>query len=190
MPHGQGRVVWHNGATYTGELSEGKYNGMGVYVWPSGKRFVGRWENGIKEGKGLYVWPDGKQYDGDYQNGMKHGYGELTMPDGSCYCGEWKENLRHGKGLLVEAGGQVVYHGLWQNDKRVDAVANGDIDSGNASVQSEKENSPDKVKSSKSEPPEAGALSNAPLPKTSKHDPSQVVTPSPAKVFTFNARHR
>ncbi|KAG7351879.1 phosphatidylinositol-4-phosphate 5-kinase [Nitzschia inconspicua] len=115
-PHGQGRVVWSNGAIYTGQFQAGKYHGLGVYVWPSGKKFVGRWENGVKNGHGLYTWPNGKKYDGEYKDGLKEGYGRMTWADGSSYCGGFKRNKRHGRGVQTNFAGVVVHCGLWKND--------------------------------------------------------------------------
>jgi hypothetical protein len=120
-PHGQGRVVWYNGAQYTGQVADGLYHGVGVYVWPSGIRFVGRWERGIKAGSGFYSWPDGKKYDGEYNNGKKHGFGEFTSSDGTSYRGEWQHNRRHGQGILTGPDGQVIYDGIWKNDEPVEA---------------------------------------------------------------------
>jgi hypothetical protein len=115
-PHGQGRVVWSNGAIYTGNFQAGKYHGLGVYVWPSAKKFVGRWENGVKHGHGLYTWPNGKKYDGEYVNGLKEGYGRMTWADGSAYCGGFKRNKREGRGIQTDFAGDVVHCGLWKND--------------------------------------------------------------------------
>ena len=115
-PHGQGRVVWSNGATYTGQFAEGKYHGLGVYVWPSGKKFVGRWVRGVKEGHGLYSWPNGKKYDGEYKDGLKDGYGRMTWPDGSSYCGGFKRNKRCGRGVQTASDGTMVHCGQWKND--------------------------------------------------------------------------
>jgi len=119
-PHGQGRVVWSNGAIYTGQFEAGKYHGLGVYVWPSGKKFVGRWEAGIKNGHGLYTWPNGKKYDGEYVDGLKEGYGRMTWTDGSMYCGGFKKNKRHGRGVQTDPEGAVVHCGLWKDDSPVD----------------------------------------------------------------------
>jgi MORN repeat len=116
-PHGQGRVVWSNGAIYTGQFQKGKYHGLGVYVWPSGKKFVGRWENGVKNGHGLYTWPNGKKYDGEYKDGLKEGYGRMTWADGSTYCGGFKRNKRHGRGVQTDLAGVVVHCGLWKDDR-------------------------------------------------------------------------
>mmetsp|Transcript_125882 Transcript_125882/g.187889 ORF Transcript_125882/g.187889 Transcript_125882/m.187889 type:complete len:549 (+) Transcript_125882:152-1798(+) len=115
-PHGQGRVVWSNGATYTGQFFEGKYHGLGVYVWATGKKFVGRWEHGVKNGHGLYQWPTGKKYDGEYKNGLKDGYGRMTWPDGQSYCGGFERNKRSGRGVQTAADGSMVYCGQWKDD--------------------------------------------------------------------------
>jgi hypothetical protein len=123
-PHGQGRVVWSNGATYTGQFLEGKYHGLGVYVWPSGKKFVGRWQNGVKNGHGLYTWPNGKKYDGEYKNGQKDGYGRMTWPDGQNYCGGFKRNKRVGRGVQTGADGKVIHCGMWKDDVPLDEDGN------------------------------------------------------------------
>jgi len=115
-PHGQGRVVWSNGATYTGRFAMGKYHGLGVYMWASGKKFVGRWQNGVKNGHGLYTWPSGKKYDGEYKGGVKHGYGRMQFADGQIYCGAWLKNMRHGRGVQTAADGTIIYCGQWGND--------------------------------------------------------------------------
>jgi hypothetical protein len=119
-PHGQGRVVWSNGATYTGQFLEGKYHGLGVYVWPSAKKFVGRWVNGVKNGHGLYTWPNGKKYDGEYKGGWKDGYGRMTWPDGQNYCGGFKKNKRCGRGVQTGPDGNIIHCGQWKSDCPID----------------------------------------------------------------------
>jgi hypothetical protein len=116
-PHGQGRVVWSNGAIYTGHFESGKYHGLGVYQYPNGKKFVGRWSAGLKHGRGLYQWPNGMKYDGEYVNGLREGYGRLVFVDGSTYCGGFKRNKRWGRGVQTDSSGAVVHCGMWKDDK-------------------------------------------------------------------------
>ncbi len=57
-------TVMENGATYTGQLKEGRRHGYGIQVWPDGKKYMGYWRNDLQHGKGRMRYIDGDLYDG------------------------------------------------------------------------------------------------------------------------------
>lgn len=53
IPHGQGTLKWPDGASYTGDIRDGKANG-----------------------KGKFRHANGDYYEGDFVNDQAHGFGE------------------------------------------------------------------------------------------------------------------
>jgi hypothetical protein len=53
IPHGHGTLQWPDGASYTGEIRDGKANG-----------------------KGKFSHANGDSYEGDFVNDQAHGFGE------------------------------------------------------------------------------------------------------------------
>ena len=51
---------------YTGDVKNGKPNGLGFFITPSGEKYVGSWKNGEYHGEGTLTLPDGKKYVGEY----------------------------------------------------------------------------------------------------------------------------
>lgn len=73
---GQYILRFNSGATYKGELIDGK----------------------IRHGFGVMEWADGTRYSGEWRNDMFNGRGKLYHYFGDIYDGDWKDNKAHGKG--------------------------------------------------------------------------------------------
>ena len=144
--NGRASLQWSTGYSYDGYYQDGWRNGHGVLKGPDGSVYEGEWKNGVREGRGVLKasngtvyegeWKndkpegqgtvkgyDGGSYEGEWKNGKYDGHGVYKWPDGSVYEGEWKNGVREGRGVLKNASGQVVYDGLWKDNKPLEAPA-------------------------------------------------------------------
>jgi hypothetical protein len=63
-PHGQGKEVLSNGASYEGDFVHGLKSGNGKYTHVNGATYEGMYMDGLKHGKGKYTYTSGASYDG------------------------------------------------------------------------------------------------------------------------------
>jgi hypothetical protein len=75
---------------YTGDVKNGKPNGLGYLIYPSGRKYVGSWKDGKQNGQGTHTFPNGTKYEGEYKDGKWNGQGIYTFRSGSKFVGEWK----------------------------------------------------------------------------------------------------
>lgn len=73
-----------------------------------------------RNGFGFITWNDGEFYAGQSRGGtpnagVKEGFGVYAFADGRIYEGQWLNDLRHGYGVQWDAGGRVVFAGVWAN---------------------------------------------------------------------------
>ena len=119
--HGDGKMVYDNGAVYNGKWELNERNGHGTLL-SGGTKYVGNWEGNKQNGEGMMTyWDDDEhvnaKYEGVWRDGMRHGYGKLTTPTRGTYHGAWEYNHRHGLGRMSSPDGST-YTGHWKNDKR------------------------------------------------------------------------
>ena len=110
--------AWSLTYTYTGEVKDGKPNGMGAAKYASGNvvRYVGNFVNGFYNGKGTMLFTDGAFLTGNWKNGKLDGRGSNLNGDGSLYVGEFSDGIKNGKGTLIYKDNSVVKGGF-KNDK-------------------------------------------------------------------------
>ena len=58
---------------------------LGVYKYENGATYTGQYSNGNRHGKGRQVWTDGSVYDGFWENDKSNGYGRLIHIEGDVY---------------------------------------------------------------------------------------------------------
>lgn len=136
-------VTYTDGASYFGQIDDGKRQGYGVYKSTS-EQYDGQWHDDRQHGAGCQTWCDGRSYTGQFQNGSfsgrgrmvwqeddgplvyegeyvadkKHGAGKFLWPDGHSYDGEWARGMRHGRGAYIgKTGERQVGH--WSEDRLV-----------------------------------------------------------------------
>ena len=75
---------WDVSVNYTGEIKDGKPNGMGVATYKSGnaKRYVGSFVNGMYNGKGTMFFDNGVFLTGEWKNGKLNGKGSFLSESG------------------------------------------------------------------------------------------------------------
>lgn len=72
------------GATYTGDVKEGRYHGKGVFTYPTGVRYEGGFDNNQFHGEGRLIFADsGAVYTARWLHGVEvEGSGEYVFKDG------------------------------------------------------------------------------------------------------------
>lgn len=115
--NGRGKLLWSDGASYTGHFESGKFHGNGCYKDARNNKFVGRWKRGYRDGPGKEYDRDGGSYSGGFRKGRRHGYGRYTDFEGRLYTGGWERGMRSGRGIQLSATGDVEHCGLWEGDK-------------------------------------------------------------------------
>ena len=142
-PKTEKKVRYPDGSFYTGDVADGKCEGMGRLVWGSGAEWKGDiYEGGFRDnelnGRGKYVWSNGDTYEGEIVDGKCSGYGKYTWGrntpwEGDVYEGHWRDGKRTGRGKYTWANGDI-YEGDFVDDKRTGVgtytYANGGVKSG------------------------------------------------------------
>jgi len=102
------------------------------HSYDSGATYDGEVLNGKRHGHGIYRWADGDRYEGEFVNNQRTGYGKFERYSNSqqtapfcdlIYEGQWKDGEKHGKGVEKHYMPGVnqdvtVYEGEWVNGKR------------------------------------------------------------------------
>ena len=127
-PNGKGRINYANGGEYTGGFKNGQMIGRGEQVWPNGDRYFGTSKDGMPNGFGTFSFADGRKYIGMVKLGLPDGRGTFTFPDGTKYVGELKEGKFHGAGVGYRPDGSIRFSGTWIDGHPVE-VAHSDQES-------------------------------------------------------------
>jgi hypothetical protein len=109
---------WDVSVTYTGEVKDGKPNGMGVATYKSGNaiRYVGSFVNGMYNGKGTMFFNNGVFLTGEWKNGKLNGKGSFLSENGVLYIGDFVNGVKEGKGILFYKDNGMIMGGF-SNDK-------------------------------------------------------------------------
>ena len=101
--------------TYNGNWEDAYENGLGDIKYKNGDSYKGNFEDTSVHSKGKYTWKNGETYDGNFVYGEITGSGTKTYEDGGVYNGKWLNGKRHGDGTMKFSSGDV-YKGKWQQD--------------------------------------------------------------------------
>jgi serine/threonine protein kinase len=66
-----GYLMYDNGNSYRGQISDEQMQGLGIYVWENGDVFIGQFENNDTTGYGLYKYATGQTYFVNHENGER-----------------------------------------------------------------------------------------------------------------------
>jgi len=110
--------AWDLSYNYTGEVKDGKPNGMGVATYTSGTvtRYAGNFVNGFYSGKGTMFFKEGSFLTGEWKSGKLNGKGSNLTGSGSLYIGDFADGVKSGKGILFYKDNSVIC-GNYSNDK-------------------------------------------------------------------------
>src|SRR5689334_14364344 len=86
---GKGVLEWRNkdGKTYTLQASfaAGQVQGEGKLLYPNGAVYTGTFRDGVPDGQGYVRYADGGQYEGGFRMGQREGTGEFLYPNEDDY---------------------------------------------------------------------------------------------------------
>ena len=99
--YGAGTIAFDDGATYYGEWTNDRFHGNGIFSAGNHHKFAGRTYNGIWRTEDTQLYGDGT----------------ISFTDGSLYVGGWMNGYRHGYGTHTDASGDVVFAGVWHEDR-------------------------------------------------------------------------
>jgi hypothetical protein len=110
--------AWGVEYNYTGEIKDGKPNGIGVatYTNTSVLRYAGSFSNGMYSGKGTIFFTDGIFLTGNWKNGKLNGKGANFTSNKSLYIGDFADGQKNGKGVFINSNNDI-YLGTYLNDK-------------------------------------------------------------------------
>ncbi|HTE37431.1 MAG TPA: protein kinase [Reyranella sp.] len=74
------RITADDGASYVGQVADGKRQGLGVLEFKDGDRQAGEWKNNILDGLGTERLSDGPRYEGQWSTGLPAGLGVREKP--------------------------------------------------------------------------------------------------------------
>ncbi|MCO5231082.1 MAG: hypothetical protein M9958_08000 [Chitinophagales bacterium] len=106
--------IGKNNVYYTGDIVNGKADGIGKGVFDNGLVYEGQWDNNSKQGKGKEFFPDGSFYEGSFSNNMRSGIGTYVSKYNEKYVGQWENDMQQGQGTLYDKKGKVKYKGEWK----------------------------------------------------------------------------
>ncbi|CAK0897867.1 unnamed protein product [Prorocentrum cordatum] len=117
--HGRGRFALPGGDNYEGEFAFDQANGEGTWRGTDGRVFTGQWLNDTQHGEGTEVLANGRTYTGSFVAGQKQGDGRYEWKDGSVYDGQFQDNYMHGQGVYIWHCGDSgrKYEGEWFKGK-------------------------------------------------------------------------
>ena len=76
---GKGEYYWANGQRYVGDFYYGHLHGNGKMLYSDGARYSGDWVDDQRTGKGEYVFRNGDSYVGEFLKNNFHGKGKMEI---------------------------------------------------------------------------------------------------------------
>jgi hypothetical protein len=125
MPNGYGIAHFKTAGIYRGTFKNGIAEGKGTAEYNNGDRFEGEFKNNSVL-KGTYIWHSGNKFIGNWIDGEMNGYGEyynahgteiVNCPGCSLYKGNFKNGEKIGYGKCYDKTGNLLYDGLFKDDK-------------------------------------------------------------------------
>lgn len=109
------RVATDDGASYVGQLADGKRQGLGAVEAKDGTRRVGEWKDDLLSGLGTERQPDGLRFEGQWRDDHPNGLGVLERPGVERLEGNFSFGRLDGRGVRRSyADPSVVQFGEWR----------------------------------------------------------------------------
>ncbi|OQS00552.1 hypothetical protein ACHHYP_03395 [Achlya hypogyna] len=108
VEHGTGVLKFADGATYEGDMFNGKITGKGRYVSSTGVIEEGEFLEGLLHGQGC-------SEEGTFVHGVLEGYGTQTNQFNDVYRGSFRQGAKSGRGVL-ESHDESRLTAFWHND--------------------------------------------------------------------------
>jgi hypothetical protein len=115
VEHGEHmQVAFPDGATYEGEMTDGKVTGYGIYTSSTGVVDEGYFVDGVLHGDNCSRrYPDGTTQRGRFESGQLHGRGELCERNGDVYDGDFEYGTKTGRGTSYFDQRRCKHVGFW-----------------------------------------------------------------------------
>ncbi len=99
----KGILIYPNGASYDGDLREGRYDGYGKLNYANGDQYMGDWLKGKKWGSGIFKFANGIVCEGVFNNDNLMENATIIYPDGDRFVGDWDfdHKCRQGFGTYI-----------------------------------------------------------------------------------------
>lgn len=111
------RIQFPDGATYEGEMMDGRISGYGRYVSSTGVVDEGNFVNGVLHGNACRrEFPNGVIEEGNFVNGELHGRGHTRDKHGDEFDGFFEQGVREGRGRATFLGGKCKHVGFWREN--------------------------------------------------------------------------
>jgi len=125
------RITADDGASYVGQVADGKRQGLGVLEFKDGDRQAGEWKNNILNGLGTERLSNGQRYEGQWNIGLPAGLGVREKPGRERAEGNFAVGRLEGLGTRrVLSEPTVTQTGEFQGDMLnglgVETLANGE----------------------------------------------------------------
>ena len=85
---------------YTGDVKNGKPDGLGILIYSLGGEDFGWWKDGEYRVQGTRTFPNGEKYKGEWEHNREHGQGTWTSTEGEKYSGEGRDGKKNGQGTF------------------------------------------------------------------------------------------
>lgn len=118
LPHGEGKMIYGNGAIYYGFWENGRREGVGQFYQPSGTILSGTWHNG-QLSEGISIDAKGNHYAGNFNHNKFNGKGALFLTDGSWAQGDWEnDELKDGRVFFADGRMHIIVNKEHQTEQQ------------------------------------------------------------------------
>lgn len=109
------RATSDDGASYVGQLLDGKRHGLGVLETKDGDRQAGDWRDGMLNGLGTERQANGTRYEGQWRDGQSNGLGARESPGVERFEGNFVAGQIEGLGMRRTLGAPALMQaGEWR----------------------------------------------------------------------------
>ncbi|MBM3649696.1 MAG: hypothetical protein FJX11_18100 [Alphaproteobacteria bacterium] len=117
------RLALDGGATYVGQVSDGKRQGLGVTELANGERQAGDWSQDRLNGLGIVRFEDDTRYAGQWRDGQPAGLGVREKPGVSRAEGNFADGRLEGLGVRRSLVAPIVTQAGEFRDDRLEGLA-------------------------------------------------------------------
>lgn len=117
QPNGKGKLFYNDFCIYDGEWLKGEYNGQGILEINNLCKYSGSFKNSVFWGLGNLSYQNLYEYEGTFENNKFSRNGELRFDEGDEYSGSWKNGKFSGKGVYKWKSGNI-YEGGYEEGKK------------------------------------------------------------------------
>lgn len=111
------RITFPDGATYEGEMVDGKITGFGKYTSSTGVIDEGSFQDGLLHGEGCSRrFPDGSSQEGTFTHSQINGQGRQVERNGDSYDGFFENGVKQGRATAYLETKRSKHVGFWHEN--------------------------------------------------------------------------